>query len=596
VAKVVSIWIRSKRYFQAAAGWVATSISRFSITGLLSIAIALLVGALVVQDLGRDVVTIEPISVPKSLSDTGYTPEVAANRVLDAMNAIVAAQSRSAQSTDEVYVQSIITPKDKVDFIVPTIGLSLNTIVSSIRSVLHYRRGQSISGEIVVHDNVVWLRLRVDLQQVFASSAGVALESLDEHLASAAPAVLEKIHPSVAAVALFREHPEQAMQKADDIIARIYASDVNVRFNKSDAVVQEAYAVKADYFFERQNYAEAEKVLRTAVGSNSINSAPHVRLGRVLQLQGRLDEAIAEYQRAISINPGSASAHNNLGIAFSQQGKRQQAAAEYRLALDRDPKSGSARNNLGVALYNQGKPDDAIVQLRRAIEINPNFWALPHSNLGDALFAQGKIDEAGAEYRRAAEVEPNDANAHNKLGIFLGREGKTDDAIVEFRRAIEIDPKHENAHGNLGQALSRKGQADEAVAEYRRATEINPKNAAVHNNLGFALFNQGKDDDAIMEFRSAIELGPKYANAHANLGMALYHQGKGDAAAAEYGRAIEIDPDNAIAHNGMGVAMSDQGRTDAAIAEYRRAIATDPHYPRALENLEKALQTKSAAK
>jgi tetratricopeptide (TPR) repeat protein len=45
----------------------------------------------------------------------------------------------------------------------------------------------------------------------------------------------------------------------------------------------------------------------------------------------------------------------------------------------------------------------------------------------------------------------------------------------------------------------------------------------------------------------------------------------------------------------LGFALYGQGRTDDAIAEYRRAIDVQPNYKNARENLEKALQAKSAA-
>ena len=42
---------------------------------LISIGFLAVVGALIVQDLMSDVITIEPIEVPKVLSDKGYHPE-----------------------------------------------------------------------------------------------------------------------------------------------------------------------------------------------------------------------------------------------------------------------------------------------------------------------------------------------------------------------------------------------------------------------------------------------------------------------------------------------------------------------------------------
>src|SRR5947209_13666052 len=53
---------------------------------LLWIALCILIFIIVLQDLSEDLVTIEPISVPKIFSENGYTPEVASRRLRDALS------------------------------------------------------------------------------------------------------------------------------------------------------------------------------------------------------------------------------------------------------------------------------------------------------------------------------------------------------------------------------------------------------------------------------------------------------------------------------------------------------------------------------
>ena len=43
--------------------------------------------------------------------------------------------------------------------------------------------------------------------------------------------------------------------------------------------------------------------------------------GRGYGQQGRIDEAIREYQAALRINPDDAEAHYNLGVVYGQQGR-----------------------------------------------------------------------------------------------------------------------------------------------------------------------------------------------------------------------------------------------------------------------------------
>jgi tetratricopeptide (TPR) repeat protein len=446
VAQAISVWFKLKTNFQAAAGWIARSASLSNIIGLSWIVIFVVIGVLVVQDLARDVVTIEPLAVPKTLSDNGYTPEVASHRLLDAINHY-ASVNRVASLMEALN----IAPSDELpDFVVPKIDLSLNALVSSIRSVLHYSSGRRISGELIFRDKLA-LRLRVDGQQVYSS--GFDFENPDDLMANAAPAITEKIQPHVSALILYHDHPEQAVERADDIIARPTESNVSVQW---------AYILKGEYFFDHGNYAEAERMQRKAISLNWSNPTPHNNLGRALQRQNRLDEAIVQFQRALAINPRWATAHDNLGLALSEKampsGSQDDAIAQYRRAIELDRRYWQPHNNLGLAYYRQGKLVDAIAEYQRAIALDPKA-AIPHSNLGMALYHEGKAEAAIAEFHRAIEIDPKYATAHDDLGLALSSEGKTDDAIAEFRLALEIAPNYKNAHDHLDKALQAKSAA-----------------------------------------------------------------------------------------------------------------------------------------
>jgi tetratricopeptide (TPR) repeat protein len=383
---------------------------------------------------------IEPISVPKSLSDNGYTPEVASRRLHDAITHY-ASINRAAALMEQLN----ITPSDELpDFIVPKVDLSLNALVSSIRSVLHYGTGRRISGEFILHDKLA-LHLRVDSLLVYSS--GFVAENPDDLLLNAAPAVTEKIQPFVNAAALYRDHPEQAVEKAEDIIARSDESDVNVQW---------AYNLKGNYSFDRGNYIEAERFQRKAISLNWSNPTPHNNLGLVLRRQKRFDEAIVQFRRVIGINPKSAVAYNNLGLV------------------------------LGEKALPDGSQDDAIAQLNRAIELDRHA-ALPHYNLGRSFVRQAKLDDAITEFRHAIALDPKYVPTYVELGWVLYHQNKTDDAIAEYHRAIEIDPKNASAHDDLGLAYASQGKTDDAIAEYRRAIELVPNYRNARDHLEKAL-------------------------------------------------------------------------------------------------------------
>jgi predicted O-linked N-acetylglucosamine transferase (SPINDLY family) len=297
--------------------------------------------------------------------------------------------------------------------------------------------------------------------------------------------------------------------------------------------------------------------------------------GNALAMQGRIDQAIAHYERALSLRPDYAEAHANLGNALAMQGRIDPAIEHYQRAVALQPNFAPTYNNLGLALALQGQTDRAISRYERALSLRPDYPEA-HTNLGNALMAQGRIDPAIEHYQRAVALQPNFAVAHANLGNALVQQGRIDPAIAHCERALSLKPDYAEAHYNLGNALAMQGQTDRAIEHYQRAVALQPNFADAHNNLGLALALQGQTDRAIAHYERALSLKPDYAEAHNNLGSALVAQRRIDPAVAHYERALSLKPDYAEAHNNLGLALALQGRIDQVVAHYERALTLWP--------------------
>jgi tetratricopeptide (TPR) repeat protein len=513
VAQQHLFWQNLKANFQTASGWIAKTATLGKFVALVPLVVF---GPLIVQELRRDVVTIEPIEVPNALSDKGYTPGVAGYRLRDALNAYAGATSPGDDGTslnpnldfvahDDASLNSnldlnIAARHELPDIVVPQIGLSLRAIVSTIRSVLH-RTGHAISGELTLQDGKYALRVRIDGRQVF--STNYEAENPDDLMTKAAPWVMDIIRPAAHAMARYRVRKEEGLLKADEIIAHHKKSDINVQW---------AYLLKGSHALKRGNYDEA----RTMFSNASLNwnsEQPHIQLGILLLRQAKPEVAIDHFQRAVDINPKSAIAYNNIGVALATLANRdkaepdvaklnlEEAIKRYRHAIATEPRYALPYNNLGLALLHRDQIDEAIVRYRYAIEIDPKYL-LAHWNLAFALQRQRSFDAAVTEYRAAIELA-TDAEQLAMLRTYLGdvlvlrREAGENDnlegAILEYRRAIEIiHPRcYSWAHHNLGVIWRAQGKINNAIAEFRNAAdcdqEKNQENQTIKENLEQAL-------------------------------------------------------------------------------------------------------------
>jgi tetratricopeptide (TPR) repeat protein len=266
--------------------------------------------------------------------------------------------------------------------------------------------------------------------------------------------------------------------------------------------------------------------------------------GRTLLFQGRVDEALEHFQKAVAIQPESAAFHACLGSAFYEKKRMDEAIVQFQKALEIKPDFAEAHNDLGSCLLQTGRVNEAIAHFQRALEIRPNFAgaAEAHNTLGDGLLQIGRVNEAMIQYQKALKIKPDFLEANNNLASSLLETGRVDEAMVYYRRALEIKPDSAEAYNNLGYCLFKIGRVDEAMVYFQRALEIKPDSAETYYNLGICLFKIGRVDEAIVHYRKAIELQPRFVETYDDLGNAFRRKGMATEAMACYQKAIELQP------------------------------------------------------
>jgi len=262
------------------------------------------------------------------------------------------------------------------------------------------------------------------------------------------------------------------------------------------------------------------------LSTSLMRAVTETNLGTALEADGRLDDAIGHYRRAIAFAPDFPPPYNNLATAQRAKGQIADAISTYQQALRLRPQYPEAEYNLANALMDAGKTSEAVEHFQVALRTIPASVDV-HNNLGIALMDQGKRDEAIAEFRAALALDPASVQSHLNLGNALGSAHQYDEAIEHFHRASQLNPADASSHYDLGSLFLEIDRLDDAIAEFRAALKIDPRSAKTLNNLGIALGSQGRMEEAIELFRQAIELQPNAEDAKRNLAMALRVRKKG---------------------------------------------------------------------
>jgi tetratricopeptide (TPR) repeat protein len=337
----------------------------------------------------------------------------------------------------------------------------------------------------------------------------------------------------------------------------------------------------------------SETLFGHALAVTDSNYMTHNGLGHAYSMQGRIDDAIAEYQEAIRLKFDFAGAHDNLGAAYVIKGRLDEAIGEFRKAIHFRPDYALYHFNLGVALVQKGQTNEAMGQFQEAIRLKPDEAAY-HLNLGTAFNLKGSVDEAIALYQQSVHLSPDDPSTHYGLGLAFDFKGQVDDAIRQYQEAVRLKPDMAESHHFLGVDLGKKGNLDEALRQLQEAVSLKPDDAEVYNDLGNVLDGNGQTDEAIKQYLESIRLSPKGADAHGNLGAAYGKKGNLEGAISQLEEALRLQPDNALGHYNLGMVLEQKGRPAEAVRHYQEALRLNPDFAQARSNLTNALQEQNA--
>jgi tetratricopeptide (TPR) repeat protein len=233
-------------------------------------------------------------------------------------------------------------------------------------------------------------------------------------------------------------------------------------------------------------WRNGESLWRHALAVTSGNFMAHDGLGEQLANRGRLDEAIDQFQMALSIAPGYREIETNLILALTRNGRLDVAITYLQTFARERPNDAEAQYNLGNALRKKGDSQGAIAAYEKTLSIQARYPAA-HYNLGIALDQNGQIDEAIAHYREAVQEQPNYPQAYYLLGNDLLQKARIDDAIAAYEQALKSRPTYPGVENNIGLALCQKGRPSEAIAHWENALAIQPDSVDSLNNLAWVL-------------------------------------------------------------------------------------------------------------
>ncbi|MFQ5586760.1 MAG: tetratricopeptide repeat protein [Thermodesulfobacteriota bacterium] len=216
--------------------------------------------------------------------------------------------------------------------------------------------------------------------------------------------------------------------------------------------------------FEEKNYSEAQYNFEEVIKVKDNFADIYNLLGVIYQMNGRIDEGINMFKRALEINPAYTEASLNLSIAYNEKGDFELAEQVYSSAKERG-EGGEESSYLDP--YVKGK------------------LANMHAELGAIYRDLAFYREASEEYKKALLLRPEFADIKTNLGVAYRGMSDFSRAVNEFEEALRINPHYLHARLQLGVTYYLMDHKEKAKSEWLKVLHDAPneKRAAMYLHL-----------------------------------------------------------------------------------------------------------------
>jgi DNA-binding winged helix-turn-helix (wHTH) protein/TolB-like protein len=190
----------------------------------------------------------------------------------------------------------------------------------------------------------------------------------------------------------------------------------------------------------------------------------HLAMANVYSFSWNWAEGSAEHRRAIQLNPGYATARHWFSLSLALEGRIDEALAQAQKARELDPLSPSISADLGWVYYLGRRYEEAIQQYKSTLERNPEF-SLAHFDLALAYSARGMHPKAVEEMLKASD---RGSDYLGGLGYVCGLAGMRDRALRALHDLKALSAREYVPPYHLAWAYIGLGERDQAIASLER--------------------------------------------------------------------------------------------------------------------------------
>jgi tetratricopeptide (TPR) repeat protein/membrane protease YdiL (CAAX protease family) len=302
-----------------------------------------------------------------------------------------------------------------------------------------------------------------------------------------------------------------------------------------------------------------------------------------------LDEAMAEFGKALGFSPQSAEALDGRGRARGLKGDADGALQDFTEAIRLEPDAGHHHANRGWAHWLRREFTQAERDCDEALRLDPthgfaaDIGGRACKEMASQAYDRDQFDESIRLAGKALRLKPGFAEAHNVRGMSLGMKGSAAEALRDFNEAVRLQPRFADYYANRAWAHNLRHEYAEARRDCDRALQLNRNcvfarqtRARALAGLGRQAYDRDAFDEAVALCTEALGLDPTVTEAYETRGMARGMKRDTEAALEDFNEAIRLVPRSARLHAYRGWAHNLRREFTDGLRDAEEALRLDP--------------------
>jgi len=395
-----------------------------------------------------------------------------------------------------------------------------------------------------------------------------------------------------------------------NVLAQIAISRIEIKRGKASAS-QELRAAEKLLASAISPESQIVKLYARARGtSGTISNAPAAaspandaafnqlaRAAAARQAEGKMSEAIANYEKALQIQPNWDEGLWSLAMLDYSQGRPAESLAALKSWTARNPNLGTAWAVMGLCEFALKDYNNSLIHLGRGEELGlsgtPEAVRTARYNYATLLTRAGQFQKAshvlgnhtlnvesdkelqfvlGLASLHIARLPGEVADSQNSLvartgeAVALLNESKYDLGIPKVKQLIVDYPGTPMLHFICGKALSALSNYDEAAEQFELEAKLSAKEPSPLVDLALTRLQQHRASDALAPAEHAMQLAPNSAEAHYALGRVYLELKRFDLAVTQLEFAARLAPSSPEVHFNLAKAYARQNQPEKAEA------------------------------